>query len=296
LSYNYQQPPQQLNPYGQPAPSQYGSPMPGQVSGGMVGQPAEIKWGGLQKGGNKVPVIAFIGRLADIVEDPTGQFGLRLVEKFDQVQILESPVPWPWATIDIPIKYSDREDSAWGRHVSSAKSLGLAMQAMSLAQAKADLVGKIYEMRQINESYGDDPKNPGQTIHGDVWRYVRIVNMMGAAQMPQPVPAQAPPQYVIPPQVQPPPVAQPQPQPLTAPTQKVEFNTTLLPTDTAPVRAKKLLHGKALNEWLGIALLDPVIKADSGFVNSIFDTSFITGLKAQNQVTLGPDSKFTVLA
>jgi len=296
--YGPQQPQQQ---YGQPAQGpQYGAPAPGAPS---MAQP-DIKWSGLSKGGAfKVPVVAFIGRLVDMVYDSQSNFGLRIIEKYDQVQILESPAPWPWATIDLSIKYSDREESGWGRHVSSAKNIGLAQNASSLDEAKRDLVGKVYELRQKEEDYGEDSKT-GQKFHGDVWRFVRIVGVGATGQFqPQPQPQYAQPQYAQPvPQqgvgVAPAPVAAPMPA-NTTPVQSqapAGLNGQLLPTDTAPVRAKKLLHGKALNEFLGVALLDPVIKADSAFVNSIFDQSFIVGLKASNQVVLGADGKFQVVA
>ena len=333
--------PQQPQYVVQPAPQpQYGAPQPGVVQPGygaatpIVPQqvmPAEVKWSGLSTGGAfRIPVIAFIGRLTDMVFDTQSQFGLRIIEKYDQVQILESPVPWPWATIDVSIKYSDREESGWGRHVASAKAIGLAVQAASFEQAKAELVGRIFELRQtLNESYGENKS--GQTMSGDVWRFVRTVDITGQAAVQQP-------QYVMPPPVatvqpvpinvaatpQPVPVVQPvaplpaqpvqpiapvpavapapAPVPAPAPTMVAPpgpagaFDVTLAPTDTAPVRGKKLLHGKMLNEFLGVALIDPVVKADPPFVNTIFDQSFIVGLKASGQATQGADGRFQIIS
>jgi hypothetical protein len=249
-----------------------------------MAQPPDVRWSGLAAGGAyKIPVVCFIGRLTDMVYDTQSQYGLRIIEKFDQVQILESPAPWPWATVDLSVKYSDREDSGWGRHVGSAKALGLAQSATSLDQAKAELVGKVYEMRQKEESYGEDAKT-GQSFKGDVWRFVRIVQPGTAAQQPQ---------YAVPPPIQQPsPTAIPVVPPPVPPT---VFDVTLLPSDTAPIRAKKILHGKTLNEFLGVALVDEVIKADQAFVNSIFDQSFVLGLKASGQVVLGVDGKHNVV-
>ena len=316
--------PQPQPAYGQPLPygvptavgPGYGAPPVGQPIGMP---PAEIKWSGLTTGGAfKVPIIAFIGRLTEMLKDFSSQYGLRIVEKYDQVQILESPVPWPWATLDLSIKYSDRESSGWGHHVESAKALGLAQQAATLDQAMADLIGKIYEMRQSEQGYGED-KNTGQAMKGDVWRFVRIV-VPGQVQ-PFPQPQYATPQPIVQPvvTVQPVtgiPVTQPvnpaqaaaiaaqilaQPimamAPVVAPAPVAPagaFNTTLDPSDTAAVRAKKLLHNRALNEWLGVALLDDRIKADPAFINTIYDQSFIVGLKASNQVVQGADGKFVV--
>jgi hypothetical protein len=250
--------------------------------------PAMIKWSGLTTGGQfKIPVICFIGRLTDMVLDAQAQFGLRIVEKYDQVQILESPAPWPWATIDVSIKYSDREESGWGRHVGSAKALGLAQSAATFDEAKAQLIGRVYELRQKDESYGEDAKT-GAAFHGDVWRFVRIV---------QPGMGQPQPQYAPPPvAAQPAALAPQQAGGTSLGTAAAYVDVTLLPTDTAPVRAKKLLQSRTLNEFLGVALVDEVIKADPTFVNSIFDQSFIVGLKASGQVILGTDGKFNVVA
>jgi len=292
-----QQMPTPQGGYGQPPQPVYGIP-PGVMPGPSMSAP-EIKWSGLSTGGAfKVPVIAFIGRLTAIVEDAGSQFGLRLIEKYDQVQILESPAPWPWATIDISIKYSDREESGWGRHVASAKVLGIATQAPNLAAAKAELIGKMYELRQKDETYGEDAKT-GQTFHGDVWRFVRVVQPGQAQTFPQP-------QYVQP---QPTPVPAPMaPQPVPAPANVTPspapvpsgtpagLNLTPDPSDTAAIRAKKLLNGRALNEWLGVALIDDRIKADPAFINSVYDQSFIVGLKASGQVTQGADGKFQVVS
>ena len=307
-----------------PQPQQYGAPPLGVVPVNLP--PAEVKWSGLQVGGGKVPVIAFIGRLTDIVEDPR-QYGLYLVEKYDQVQILESPVPWPWATIDIPIKYSDRESSGWGHHVESAKVLGLATQAVNLAQAKAELVGKMYEMRQSEQSYGED-RNTGVAMKGDVWRFVRIA-VPGAPQafpqpqyaqpapiqpLPAPAPAAVQPQPAVAPAPAPAPMPAPAPAPVALPVADATavpapapapvvpipaalpgvINITPAPDDTAAIRAKKLLHGRALNEWLGVALIDDKIKADPAFINTIYDQSFIVGVKASGQVAQGTDGKFVV--
>lgn len=272
--------------YGQqpPQPQQYGG-VPALAGQPPIGMPPAVKWSGLSVGGAfKVPVICFIGRLTDMVYDAQSQFGLRIIEKYDQVQILESPAPWPWATIDLSIKYSDREESGWGRHVGSAKVLGIAQNAATLDQAKSELVGKVYELRQKDESYGEDAKT-GQAFHGDVWRFMRIVLPGGA---------QAQPQYATSQPVQP--VQQLVPAVQQPATPASGFDVALLPTDTAPVRAKKLLHTKTLNEFLGAALVDEIIKADPAFVNSIFDQSFIVGLKASTQVILGADGKFNVVA
>lgn len=292
--------------YGAPAP-QYGAPPPGAMPGPVL-PPAEIKWSGLSTGGAfKIPVVCFIGRLAEMIEDSSSQYGLRIIEKYDQVQILESPVPWPWATVDLSIKYSDRESSGWGHHVESAKALGLAINATSLAEAKADLVGKVYEMRQTEQSYGED-RQTGQAMKGDVWKFVRIVTPGQApapAQYVTPAPAPTP----VPVAVAPPTAAAPTPAPVpeqtvvapppaTPPSAEVPgaFDVTLKPDDTSSIRAKKLLNGKALNEWLGVALIDDKIKADPSFINTIYDQSFIVGLKASNQITQGADGKFTVIA
>lgn len=301
-------PPQQVGGY--PQQQQYGQ-QGGQFAP-QYGQPQiEIKWSGLKTGGQyKVPVIAFRGRLADMVYDTQSQYGMRVVEKFDQVQILNSPVPWPWATIEVSIKYSDSEGSAWGRHVASAKNLGLARGAGTVEEAKMELVGKYYEMQQFHESFGED--KDGKAMAGDVWKFISILGQgqgqtggqtpqaIVQPQIPQYIPQPQMPQYIQPAQMAPQPMVQQQGNPTLAPAVVVTapivtgFDTTPAPTDTAAVRAKKLLHGRALNEFLAVALVDPLVKGDSAFVNSIFDQSFIVGLKASGQVQIMPDGKHLV--
>ena len=305
----YQQQPQQQYggqpQYGaQPPAQQYGAPAPQSAGMGMA-QPPEIKWSGLETGGAfKIPVIAFIGRLTEIKKDYASQYGLRVVEKYDQVQILESPVPWPWATIDLSVKYSSKENSGWGHHVASAKALGIAAQAPTLDAAMAELVGKVYEMRQVQQAYGENDK--GEPMHGDVWKFMRVVQPGMAQSFPQP-------QYAQPVQVTPSPapavgtvfqqpqqavypIPAPTAQPGPTPQAPAGFNPAISPADAPAVRAKKLLHGRALNEWLGAALIDDKIKADSSFINSIYDQSFIVGLKASGQVVQNPDGKFQVIS
>ena len=173
-------------------PTGYGAPGAAPPQSAMP--PAEVKWSGLATGGAyKIPVIGFIGRLAEVIKDSSSPHGLRIIEKYDQVQILSCPVPWPLATVEFSIPYKDRENSGWGHHVLSAKALGLATQAVSLDQALAELVGKTYEMQQTEQSYGED-RNTGNAMKGDVWRFIRIVGQSGQ------VPAFPQPQYAVPPQ------------------------------------------------------------------------------------------------
>ena len=319
------QQPQYGQQYGAVPPQQapYGAPPAPQA--GIGAPPPEVKWDGLETGGAfKCPVVCFTGRLTDIVEDYGSQYGLRLIEKWDQVQILESPVPWPWATLDYSIKYSSKENSAWGHHVTSAKALGLAEKAPNLAAAKAELVGKMYEMRQVAQSYGED-RTTGNAMTGDVWRFIRIIQpgmaqpfpqpqyaqpaVSAAPVQPQPVAGTPPPQPAQTGVAQPVPspgAVAPNPTPVQAPNQPVAtpaqgvsagaFDPTPSPDDTAQVRAKKLLNGMALNEWLGKALMDDKIKADAAFINTIYDQSFITALKASGQVQQGADGKFIVVS
>ena len=303
--------------YGAVPPQQapYGAPSMPQAGQGMA-PPPEVKWDGLETGGAfKCPVVCFTGRLTDIVEDYGSQYGLRLIEKWDQVQILESPVPWPWATLDYSIKYSSKENSAWGHHVTSAKALGIATQAPNLAAAKAELVGKMFEMRQVQQTYGED-RATGNAMTGDVWKFIRIIQPGMVQSFPQPQYAQptAPATPVQPQPTQtgaapavlstgavapnPAPVQAPN-QPVVAPAQGVPagaFDCTISPNDTPQVRAKKLLNSMALNEWLGKALMDDKIKADAAFINTIYDQSFITALKASGQVVQGADGKFIVVS
>ncbi len=311
--------------YGQPAYAGqqpvYAQPAPGQPPYGQPGAVAipDIKWSGLKVGGAyKIPLTRFIGRFDGYELDTQSTFGVRVVEKYSQVQVLETTAPWPWATADVSIKYADSDNSAWGRHVGSAKTLGLALAAQSLQEAMTELVGRYFELVQAVESYGENQQ--GQPMTGDVWRFVRLVQP--GATMPAAQPVIQPAQVVQPIQVVAQPVVQPvvdpalaqaqaqaqaqaaaaqaaavaQPAPVAVAPVPGVFDTTLLPTDTPALRAKKLLQGRALNEFLGVALIDDIIKGDGAFLNSIFDQSLIVGLKSSGQVVQdAATGVFTVL-
>ncbi len=286
--------------YGQPAQG-YGQPAP-TAQPPAYGAPAvnaapptldTLKFGLPGGGQYKIPVKGFIGRFTGAALDPQSQYGLRLVEHYDQVQILDSPVPWPWATIDLSIKYSDRDSSAMGRHFASAKALGLGAGADGVGAMVKELTGKIFEMRQMHESFGEID---GKDSFGDVWRFIRIEQSGAPQSFPQPQYAQPQPATAQPVNPQ---VAVPMQQQLTGaslPPANVERNLTPNPSDTAAVRAKKLLNGRALNEWLGVALMDDKVKAEPAFMSSIYDQSFIVGLKASGQVIQNPDGKFQVVS
>jgi len=231
--------------------------------------------------------------------DTESQYGFRIVEKYDQVQILQSPSPWPWATLDFSIKYSNREESGWGRHIASAKALGLATNAATLDEAKKELIGKTYELKQQEESY-EGGRQRDQVMKGNVWRFVRVVEP-SVPTTPYVVPPVAPPPAPAPIQgfQSPPIVVQGALSPSPAPTLvqgvlPIDAPNALDPGDAPEVRAKKLLHGRTLNEWLGVALVDEKI-AGSAVVNSIYDQSLIVGLKASGQVVQDADGRFQVI-
>ncbi len=270
--YGQQQSATSMPGYGQPA-------MPGQ---GQVPSLDSLKFGLPSTTQYKVPVIGFIGRLTSVALDTQSQYGLRLVEKYDQVQILESPVAWPWATIDISIKYSDKEGSAMGRHFASAKVLGIGLSAQNVAEMTAALAGNSYELHQADESFGED-RSSGEKMHGDVWRFIRISSPNIQPQSTYAMPLQS---VSTGPTIQ---------QPVAPQTTVKPVDVTLLPTDTPAVRAKKLLHGRALNEFMQVALADDKVK-DPAFIGSIYDQSFIVGLKGSGQIVLGADGKFQVIA
>jgi len=240
------------------------------------------RWSGFQSaGGYRIPLLRFIGRLDGWGWDTQSQFGARVLLNFSQVQPLEMTSPYPWATATLSIKHSDKENSSWHRTVASAKELGLAVNAPTLEEAMKEMVGKLYEMRQtMGESFGEDRE--GKELHGDVWRFVRMVSGM--------VPPSVFPTTMAPPVV--PPVAP------VVPSAQPTLDLTPATTDTAPIRAKKLLHGRNLAEFLSAVLIDPLIKepSNAGFFNSILDRSFIAALVSSGQAVLDPATQvYTVV-
>jgi len=288
-------PPQQQQYYGAPQPPQpmQGQQPPYQQHGYAPPQampsPEQVIWSGLEQGAAaKIPLTRWIGRFDSYGFDSA--FGnLRVVEKFVQVQVLETTAPWPYATCDVPIKISTKEDSGFGRHITSIKALGLTLRAKTLKEAMDELIGKTFEVVKVMESYGEN--RAGEAMQGEVVRFVRIIQVGGVSmgQQQSPTMMQQPQYMAQPPVMQQyaPPTPQYAPAPAPAPRPVVqttaEFDTNPSPTDTPSIRAKKLLHGKTLNEFLGVALLDDVVK-DPQFINSVFDQSFLVTLKASGQV------------
>jgi hypothetical protein len=312
-----------------------------------------VKWSGLTKG-NKLPINRAIGTMQRFYYDTQSQYGLRVVFVMGDPgwQILASDAPWTERSMEISIKYSEKENSAWGEFVGSAKSLHLAEQAMTMEAAAGDLMGKCFEVEQVEKDYGEQKEGDqkGTTMKGSVWHLLRIVplaaNPVNTQQfvppgfpapqatvtswpvspdgrwklnpssnqwepnnpIPPPAPA-APPVPVAPPVPQMPPIP---PAPPMAPPVPVApmappippaipgtFDSSLKPDDTPHIRAKKLLHGQTVNGFMGLALIDPIVKSDQQLVNAIFSQSWFIGLKSSNPTQVSQDAqsgKYTVLA
>lgn len=362
-------------------------PMPGQMPGQDMGSTAipEVKWSGLKTGGSfKHPLGRFIGRMDSHSYDTQNKFGMRVVFHFSGVIVMEARAFFTGDTTEIQIKYSDSENSAWGKWVESAKLVGKATMAATLNEAIQELLNNWYEVYQITEEYGTDDK--GQVMKGDVWRIARIVPVAqvqqimaakGASQPQQPMGQTLPPVPPVPPvpqmpqqQVQtplapvappaqistdgqwklinnqwvpnvstapapvappvipaPPPVppVPPMPNPMVQPLppqgfpqgagagvppipnpvspivpQGTAVNVALDPSDTAPVRAKKLANGRNNNEWLAAVLTDAVVKTEAGepgFMNNkIYTGAFMNTLRQLGEVVLDSTTgKMTVV-
>lgn len=303
------QQPQGFAPYHNPAYPGMGTMGP-QAPAPGIPMDAEIKWSNLDSGGVlKTPLKKFIGRF-DSYKKEEHFNNLYVCYKFSNVQVLDTDAPWPYATADIYIKYSNRENSGWGKHVESVKGLGLAQTASTLDAAIADLQGKVFEVHKDIESYGTD-KATGNNMQGEVFRFVRIIQPGVPQPQPQvqqtPVAPPSPP--VQPVQTTPPQVAQvptpvapamdpavlaalqaagaipamaPSPVPTTV--QPTGFDLNVKPDDTPYNRALKLINGRNLNEFLGLALTDDRIKSDDEFVKSIYNSGFVNSAKHAGQI------------
>ena len=281
------QPPQQQPGYQQPPIVRTGGYVPPGYQPPAQQMPSP-RWSGFQPaGGYRISLLRFIGKLDSWGWDTQSQFGARVLLNFSQVQPLEMTSPYPWATATLSIKHSDRENSAWQRLTASARELGFGANIAiddprAFEKAMGEMMGRLYEMRQTTgESFGEDRE--GKELHGDVWRFVRVVTGM------------VPPSAFSAPMA--PPVAPPAVAPVVPPAQPT-LDLTPTPTDTAPIRAKKLLHGRNLAEFLSAVLIDPVIKdpTNAGLFNSILDRSFMAALVSNGQVVLDPTTQvYTVV-
>lgn len=228
---------------------------------------------GLSEGGNRIPVKKFRGRLlAAVPRQETTNFDNKpatrtVVDlKYDDCTIIEVTPgeAYPYQTVEITIRYSDRKNSGWGVFAGSL--------APKIPADKDiwDCVGSEMEMHSVTHQFGysrdrfiDDPtgaieESTGQVekvpmpLMSDCWE-VQTISMNGVGSGPSANGASA-----------------------------VEA-------------ALRLLEGKTEAEFNGAAFQDPVIKTDPSVSSMILARSFITTQTATGRVTRDDNGVFHVV-
>ncbi len=286
-------------------------------------------WRGLQ-GGGQTPVGEFVGTVGSW-SLAQGQFGQQVVFKIHSAQILHTDTPFPYAELDLSIKYSESQNSGWGKFGESiARVLGISMEVLDIDQ----LIGQtIHCVRNDNFTFFVD--KAGQAAIGSYWELVQMVQpgqsipsiyaqknaggALGPATNPNgtpaipiappitpptaPVPAiptpivpTAPAPVTTPIATQPTPVPIPEPVPAVVPATPAQPAPVVTPDGSnAEQVAKQLLHGKTLSEFYRDTMQNPEIRANPTVSQSIVMQTYVEGLKAQGVVTENPDGTYSVL-
>ncbi len=126
-------------------------------------------WRGLT-GGGATPVAEFVGQVGSWGL-ATNQFGQQVVFKIQQAQILHSDTPYPYAELDLSIRYSESQNSGWGKFGESvATSFGVSMEALDID----GLIGQtIHCVRHDNYTFFVDRQ--GVPAVGSYWEMVSLV-------------------------------------------------------------------------------------------------------------------------
>lgn len=130
----------------------------------------------LQPGFETSPLRHFKGVLENYgVREVAGNFpGTRVDLMFRDVEVIESTEPYHFPIAQISIRYSDKENSAWGIFAKSA------VQFMPDGTDFEDLKGQLLEMKLTpGHKFGID-KVTGEEVVRDMWECVGIPSMAGA--------------------------------------------------------------------------------------------------------------------
>ncbi len=277
------------------------------------GQGLKPTWKGLKRGGDfRTPVSEFIGQFTDWSTYPNRFGDTAVALKFDRIQVLDQDAPYPYPQLDLEIKYSDQENSIWGKFgISLATCMGVELDYMDIDQPK----GQWFHMvRYDNEPFGWNDKATGKPVTGFIWRCHAILqpgqsvtSAYRAAQEYQeymealnlkhgvitvaalPIPA--------------------------APIASAGFNPAMgilpatpslatappPPTPAAPAisitpeqQALSLLSGADLATFFQKAMSDETIRTDPTLVNSILSGSWLASMEAAGKVTQQPDGLYMV--
>ena len=130
--------------------------------------------------GGRIPVAEFVG-LYESWKLTETQFGQAIVLHFTNCQVMESDAPWPYAEIDLQIRYSNNLRSGYGLFGESlAAALGMARESCDLEVTKNYF---LHIVREDEHIYGQNQQT-GEPMKGLVWHVVQAVAPGSAAPTP----------------------------------------------------------------------------------------------------------------
>jgi len=266
-----------------PSPTQ--SPVAAAFEAGLV-----PSWKGLKTGGEKTPVTEFIGKMTRWKTEPDNFQNINIIFSYDQCQVLDSTAPYPSAEVVLSIKYSETENSGWGKAGGAyARANGIDIEQLELNM----LIGQIHHMVLKSEHYGTN--KAGEAMVGNAWNCIKInpasdynpslskaQYLAGALTAPQPVVVQTQPQSQVSQQTM-----------VESPAPVAESTST--PQDARGV-ALSILHGKSLADFFTEALAHADVKSDNALVQAIVSRTFLASEVAAGIVAENPDGTYSVLS
>ena len=223
---------------------------------------AKPTWRGMKDSSYQIPVREFVGLLTrwDTEDSPFG--GTNVLFQFDNCQIILTDAPYPHAEVEVPIKYSERKNSAWGSFGQTvADVLGIDVEGL---EDPDPLIGKWVHMERFTRDYGVN-RQTGLQMTGQVW------NCKGVSTTPPGMQNAQPQQQ---------PAQQAQVQPTPAPiAQAVE-----LPLDPRE-RAEAMLPGKNYTEFVQATMQDTIIQ-NSPIATEIINRTFTAGLESAGRIAV----------
>lgn len=229
------------------------------------GQGLKPGWRGLKSVGDfKTPVIEFVGKLSKWRTEPS-QFGNTIRMQFTNCQVLRADAPYTAAEVSLNIKFSEYENSGWGKlGASFAKVLNTSIDLLDVDF----LVGQFLHMlRYDNVDFGFVTKE-GDQARGTVWACEAIV-LPGASVAPKSI---APVLPIASPSIS-----------ITVPS-GVPVASPLLHANNIEEKVLYLMHGKTLAEWYQTVLTDTDVRAKPDIQNSILGGTFLAAKKASGEV------------
>ena len=233
---------------------------------------AKPTWRGMKDSSYQIPVREFVGLLTrwDTEDSPFG--GTNVLFQFGNCQIILTDAPYPHAEVEVPIKYSERKNSAWGSFGQTvADVLGVDVEGL---EDPDPLIGKWIHMERFTRDYGIN-RQTGQQMTGQVW------NCKGVS--------------ATPPGMQNAQVQQVQTDPNSAqvvqnPPAQAQQTTT---TSTGPVdlpldpreRAEAMLPGKNYTEFVQATMQDTIIQ-NSPIATEIINRTFTAGLESAGRIAV----------